>query len=300
MRINAQRMIDVLGKAPKPIKVWEQQFDGFNAELAEMAQMDWDKIPEAYLWYYFHDLAYVELQPDLFRYVFPTCLKYWHETLMRNDSAERGDSEFHYAIMRSNFIDKMLTDKERERLNNFFQDSFLDRLESQQSFKHTGKLGETSSKDQHAWIWRFNTLGIVSPLIKPIWDSWWSLDHPGKAYCAVLYMSGLIYCNGENPLYGAYTREHGGGGAYLSEDDATIFDYAWREDNLSFLKGTLSVEYVFQKLEQAGQMFRSPDDVKIVTQTMSDAKERRDIIEIRIGDLITNLAKVQLEKDRWD
>lgn len=46
MRINAQRMIDVLGKVPKPTKVWERQFDSFNAELSEMAQMDWGKIPE--------------------------------------------------------------------------------------------------------------------------------------------------------------------------------------------------------------------------------------------------------------
>jgi hypothetical protein len=293
-------MIDVLGKAPKPTKVWEKQFDDFNAELAEMAQMDWDKIPEEYLWYYFHDLAYVELQPDLFRHVFPTCLKYWYETLMRNDSAERGDSDFHYAIMRGNFIQKLLTNFEKTKLYNYFCDGLIDRIEAQTSFKHDPSMGKGAWRGQNSWIYRFNTLGIVAPVTQQIWENWWKLDHPGKAFCAVMYFSGLMYLNGENPIYDAWTRDKGGGGPYLTEIDASIFDWAWREDNHRYLRNTLSVEYVLQKLEQAADMFHNPEDLKIVTQIISDAKARTDIIEIRIGDLIENLAKLQLAKDRWE
>jgi hypothetical protein len=75
MRITRDRFVNLLGPAPKPRTVWQEQFDGFNEKLSDLAQMDWDRVPDDYLWYYFLDLAYVELQPDLFRHLFPTCLK---------------------------------------------------------------------------------------------------------------------------------------------------------------------------------------------------------------------------------
>ena len=62
-------------RRPKPRAVWQKQFDGFHGDLQRMAQLDWDKIPESDLWYFFHDMAYMDLQPDLFRHAFPTCLK---------------------------------------------------------------------------------------------------------------------------------------------------------------------------------------------------------------------------------
>ncbi len=292
-------MQEVLGKAPKPEAVWERQFDYFDDELAEMARMDWDEIPEKYLWYYFHDLAYADLQPDLFRHLFPACLRYWYETLMRNESTERGDSDFQYAIMRGNFVEKLLSDSEKVRLYNFFHDGFIDRIESQTKLRPKETTGEGALPEQHAWIRRFNTLGIIAPVIQRVWESWWALDHLGKAYCVVMYASGLIYMNGENPIYGAWTRDKGGGGPYLTETDAPIFDWAWREDNLGFLRDVLSADYIFHKLEQAAQMFQNPEDVKIAAQVKNDAKARKDIVATRINDLIEGLAKLALAKGRW-
>ncbi|MGB7932838.1 MAG: hypothetical protein WCH04_11555, partial [Gammaproteobacteria bacterium] len=217
--------------------VTEQQFDGFNDELAELSQMDWDKVPENYFWYYFHDMAYVELQPDLFRYLFPTCLKFWYDTLMRDASAECGDNDFHHAMMRGDIANKMLNQNERLLLNEFYHDGFLDRLESQQGLIYDVSHSKmvSSGTAANAWIFRFNALGIIAPVIKRIWESWWSLDHPGKACCAIMYGSGLVYLKGENPIYRPWTPETGGGGPYLTESEGSLFDWAWRDDNLDFL-----------------------------------------------------------------
>src|SRR5215467_11990265 len=79
IRITPKRMVEVLGPAPKPATVWQRQFDGCNYVLAEIAKMNWDEIPDKYLIsYYFYDMGYMssyELQRDLFRHVFPACLK---------------------------------------------------------------------------------------------------------------------------------------------------------------------------------------------------------------------------------
>ena len=295
-------MASVLGPAPKPQTVWERQFDGNDEALAKMAQMDWDRVPDDYFWYYFLDLAYVDLQPDLFRHLFPACLKYWYDTLMRNEGASYGDGDLHYALVRGQIPEKMLSPSERQSLRDFFCDGFLDRIEAERGFiyEQSGDSMIASGKSANAWIFRFNTLGIVAPVIQQIWEAWWALDRPGMAACAVMYASGLVYLKGENPIYGVWTPEYGGGGPYLTEIDSSIFDWGWREDNLTFLRRTLSVDYVIQKLDQAANALSDCPGTARARQVAGDAKTRRDVIEIRIDDLLDNLSRVHLAKDRWE
>src|SRR5579863_6097242 len=85
MRITPERMVGVLGAVPKPGTVWQEQFDYCQDALERLAQADSDKVDEGDLWHYFLDLAYSDLQPDLIGHVFPACLKYWYDTLMRDD-----------------------------------------------------------------------------------------------------------------------------------------------------------------------------------------------------------------------
>src|SRR5580693_8717467 len=94
--ISWERVRAIFGDADPPQQVWEKQFDYFNDELKRLAATSYRDIDRQDLWYYYHDLAYVELQPELFAYLFPVCLMEWHDTLMRNESCSRGDSEFHY------------------------------------------------------------------------------------------------------------------------------------------------------------------------------------------------------------
>lgn len=129
--------------------------------------MDWDRVPDDYLWYYFHDLAYVELQADLFPHLFPACLRYWYETLMRNEAPSLGDSDFHYSLMRGQILENMLSESERQSLYDFFRDGFLDRIEAERGFVYAQSRDQLnpSGTSANAWIFRFNSLGIVAPVI---------------------------------------------------------------------------------------------------------------------------------------
>src|ERR1700691_3843006 len=88
--------------------VRQERFDYSQEVLVRLARTD--KVDEGDFSYYFLDLAYSDLQPDLFRHVFPACLKYWYDTLMRDDSA----GEFHPALVEGQIPEKMLSPPERE------------------------------------------------------------------------------------------------------------------------------------------------------------------------------------------
>jgi hypothetical protein len=218
---------------------------------------------------------------------------------MRGEDASRGDSDFHYGLMRGRILEKILSEKERCALYDFFRDGLLDRIEAESGLALEQSHDQMRNRAANAWIFRLNSLGIVAPVIHPIWEDWWKVDQPGKAACAVMYASGLVYLAGENPIYGAWTRDRGGGGPYLTEIDSSLFDWPWLTENLSFLRGTLSVDYVTGKLDQAANALAGHPGASMAQRVADDAKSKSDVIEIRIGDLLDNLARLHLSKDQW-
>jgi hypothetical protein len=285
-RITPDRMLGVLGPAAKPEVVWEKQFDYNDDALAALARTDWDKIdPLDLAYFYLLDLTYVEpLQPDLFRHLFPACLKFWYDTLMADVQAGYLTSgDFHHALVHGQVMEKMLSPGQCQALVEFFRDGMLDRFESQPEF-----LYDPEAEIPNGWIFRFNTLGIVAPVIPSIWDAWWRLDHPGKAFCAVMYGSGLVYERSENPVYRIATGTDWRG-PFLSSSDGGL-DGVWRSDNLACLSGTLSPLYVTQKLEQAAAMLSDHPGAELAARVADDAKARKEIIEIQIASLLEDLA----------
>jgi hypothetical protein len=277
MRITPDRMVRVLGAAPKPTSVSQEQFDYCQEVLVRLARTDWDKVDPGDFSYYFLDLAFSELQPDLFRHVFPACLKYWYDTLMSDEWA----GEFHYGLTQGQVLEKMLSPQERLSLLEFFRDGFLDRLETERDF------ARDRGKKANKWIWRFNELGSAVPVIPQIWEPWWAFDHPGKAVSAVMYASGLVYLPGENPIFGVWTEDAGPGGPYL---EFTYHQTGWQRDNVTFLRSTLSPRYILQKLEQAATALAGSSDAEMAGRVAKDARTHTDVIEMRIHDLIESLS----------
>ncbi len=296
MRITRQRIGNVLGAAPKPKQVWQKQFDDFQEMLEEIARTNWDQMPEGLLWAYIHDLAYKELQPELFRHAFPACLKFWYDSLMRDEEAARGDADFHYALVHGEILTKMLNAAERERLSSFFVDGFLDRLDQQRGF-----IYQRPGQSANAWIGRFNSLGLVTPVIQNICSSWWSLETAGQAVSAVMYFSGLVYLRGENPIYMSWTKKGGGGGPYLVETDSCIFDRVWLPENLDYLKQTLTSDFVLDRLDAAAVILKNEKEAEQAAAIAQDAQIWRELISIRIENLLEGLASNELDKKhRWE
>ncbi|MBN9658440.1 MAG: hypothetical protein J0H49_09690 [Acidobacteria bacterium] len=273
MRITRDRMVNVLEPAPKPRSVWQEDFDYNDEVLLEMARIDWDQIGPQHLSYYFLDLAFVELQPDLLRHVFPACLKFWYETLLQDKAAASGQADFHFALVEGEVAERMLSAQERNALNAFLVDGLLDRIEATGSLHHSDP----------GWIARFNSLGFVAPVILQIWEDWWLLDSPGKALSAVQYASGLVYRQEENPLHGAP----------LASNDSWISGRAWRNDNLTFLREVLTVDHVRNKLHAAATALWQHPEAKVAGQIAADAGTRGDTIRARIGDLLANLSSAE-------
>src|SRR6266853_497341 len=128
----------IFGNASPPRDVWERQFDYFDDELRRLCTTPWSEIDFSDLWFYYHDLAHVKLQPEVFAYLFPACLMAWHQSLMDNTGCGVGDAEFHNGVLLGNVFQKMMTPDQQMQVYQFFKDSFLARLDQERGFVYRG------------------------------------------------------------------------------------------------------------------------------------------------------------------
>ena len=206
---------------------------------------------------------------------------------MQSTGCARGDADFHYALLHGQILEKMVTPSQYTQILNFFHDGFLDRLDQERGFVYRG-----SHTPAYGWIGRLNSLGYVVPLTESIWNSWWSLETCGQAVCALMYLSGLIYAMGENPIFKAWTREDGGGGPYLWEGDSGIYDRGWLPANLDFFRRTLTVDYFGQKVKEAANRLVNEPEAGVAAKIASDYTALSWAVEIRIAILLERLAEV--------
>ena len=277
---------------PKPVEhVWQHQFDYDDGKLKELALTKLEEIDFGDMWYYHHDLAYMELQPELFKYLFPVCLMDWHQSLLANDSCSHGDSEFHYGIIHGNVLDKMLTPTRRNAVNQVFVDSMLFRLH-QERFLQWDHRRSTA----YGWILRLNSLGLFFDQLPDIWRQWWKVESVGHALCIMEYCSALMYFYFDNPVIPqveGWTR----GGPYLGGSDSHVHDRGWSEPNIEFLRGFLTINRVKEAVTKAKDVLRDQPEGPLAGKMCGDLEESNDLIASRIDELPSILASGDCMKD---
>lgn len=278
--IGWERARGIFDDPRPPATVWERQFDHGDDALRRLARTPYDRVDFGDLWYYYHDLAYVELQPDLLDYLFPVCLMDWHTTLANNEACAHGDAEFHRGLLRGKILETMVTPERRAAIFEFFRDSFLARLDAERGFVYAG-----SKTPAYGWMARFNSLGVVAPRIDLFWGPWWSLDTAGRAVAALQYLSGLMYFEGENPLFGRWTQDQGGGGPYMWENDSNIHEAGWTPENVEFLAGVLTAEFVEDRVAAAADRLGGEPEAEKARLLVDDLARCRELVELRVAEL---------------
>jgi hypothetical protein len=280
--ISWERLRGIFGDPQPVLDVCERQFDYNDDELRQLARTPYDRIEASQLWYYFHDLSHVELQPELFAYLFPVCLMNWHCSLLADKPCAYGDAEFHKALRHGGVLDKMLTDKQRLEVFDIFRDSFLYRLDLESALP-------VSVNKEHflAWLLRFNSLGMSVPIIETILPLWWGMVTRGRAISALIYCSGFVYESVEdNPALAFSTQlPKNVGPLPIWENDSLILHCGWLPSNVSFLQHFLSFNVLIASLENVRCLLSDSTERRIVNQVCTDLLARREFVESRVLEL---------------
>jgi hypothetical protein len=300
MRISWQRARAIFGNPEPPRDVWEKQFDYNDNDLRRLATTPWNDIKFDDLWYYYHDLAHVVLQPEVFRYLFPVCLMDWYRSLINNEACSHGDAEFHNGLAHGSVLERMVTDKQRQEINAFFRDGFLDRFDLE--------IDPPRFDTDHVpciWLWRLNSIAMISPCIPMIWNSWWSLATLGQAIAAIKYCAGLALKDDENPFLAtaiakarSLGRQFDAGSIYF-ESDSMIYDVCWLPENIAFLRRVLVPDLLLERAKVAKERLIGTPHFELAARIVAQLISSSSLMELRINELTEILEQGSGRGETW-
>jgi hypothetical protein len=228
--------------------VWQKPFDYDTAHLRRLAVLSPDAAAEPEdLVAYALDFKYEQIQTDLFLHVLPFCLRAWRDDLVSPFGRyETFVDEFYPALIRGSVFDRVLAPPQAAAVGEFMRSAILSRIDDEQKLSHKG-----SKAPVYAWFHALSTYGLLRADIDQLWSAWWAVETEGRALAAVQYASCLIYDETANPVFDAWTREHGGGPPCLWHYRGHVLEECWRPENLEMLARELTPDGVRALLDRA-------------------------------------------------
>ena len=289
MRASLQRVAAALKSSRVPDTITQEPFDHDPGHYKRLCNLHGSQPSNSDLIDYALDMMYMELQPELLRHLMPVLFGAWRRDLFEGDPAGFAAfvEYFWPAMLKGKAFHQILTDSEFASVMHYMRDSILDRLDIETLLNFSGM-----SASPYGWIRAFVSVGVLFPSVESLWNEWWQMKTPGHAVSAFQYASALLYDADNNPVFTPWTPDEGGGPPAIWDCGCHMFDVGWREENLSFLKATLTSDYVEEKLVVALGRIEVGATKQIASRIIHELPSRRTLLALRIEELPKLLADV--------
>lgn len=249
-RPMVQRLLEIFEYPRPPRVVVERQFDGEQEYLEALAAKAWHEVNDGDYWCYVLDLAYVELQQDLFDYLFPPFLVLWWEWQLTAIEPDTG-YDFQYSIDRGNVFEKMMSPGRREAVFRWMVDAYLDGID-----RWGGHLlDESRPFSVDGPLASFNAIGQSVPITSALLDELEDVNTLGKAQWWLVLATGLLWDPAGPPMPGWYANGMEGR-VFVNSSTTSIFDHGYLPQNLLAMEQRFSVNYVHRNLTRSFELLK--------------------------------------------
>jgi hypothetical protein len=293
MRASLRDVTEVIKSSGIPSRILQEAFDYDSGHYKRLCALQGDRPTNSDLVDYALDMKYTELQPDLLRHLTPVLLAAWRRDLFEGDAAGYGGfvENFWPALLKGAALQKVFTERERLAFICYMRNSILDRLDAEHSIQFSGM-----DASPYRWIRSLVSYGVLFSDIEILWNEWWQTKTPGQAVAIFQYASALMYEPENNPIFAPWTRDKGGGAPALWDCGCHMFDIGWKENNLSFLRRILSVEYFKERLRVSLDRISTGPVKEIASGILHDLPKQETILALRIEELpqlLTNVSAIE-------
>ena len=263
-----QDVISAFGHPTPPEIITQAPFDLDSSHYERLCQTN--DLPAPFdIGCYIDDITYQDtLQPDLFLFLFTVCLRVWQFNLMQaHQSDYRGYMEsFSGALAKHAGYKKQLTPSQYDAVNLFMRNVILDKIDQEVDLS----IKRCRGVSPYDWIGATVTYGTVYQNLSKLWENWWRVTSKGRAIAMLKYVSGLMYAENENPLFTPWTRGKGGGPPALWNSDGHVYFQSWHQENLVYLRKTLTVDYLRTSITNAASLLEGEIDSTVPSKMVLD------------------------------
>jgi hypothetical protein len=275
-------LIEALGSPRVPRAITQVPFDHDPAHYARLCALAPGELPrDLDLVDYCLDLTYQPVvQPDLFRFLLPVCLRAWRASLAAGGARGAFAENLYPALIRGKVLERLLDAPERAAVAAFMRGAVLALLDGQRGLQFRG-----SQRGPHHWVRTLNTYGVILPDLPALWDGWWALESVGGVVASLQYLSCLMYAETDNPVFAPWTPKHGGGPPVLWEYDGLLYEDRWLPGNVAFPEATLDVARVEARLRRGSERLQGEPEHAMACRLAEDFASRREVVASRCAEL---------------
>ena len=248
------RLLEIFNHPSPPVVVTQEKFDHFDDELSGTSKKRWHEITMDSDGDYIHDLLYVELQQDLFDYLFPAFLVRWWEAQQTHDDPDRYTWDIYGAFSQRHVLTTMMSPERRSALMAWMVDAYIDGVDLWSGRLTVDPYGDKSDRLQGP-LEAFHALGYSVPITRPILERLCDVTTEGRAQWWLVISSGIAWNENECPFITPWDPDRGGGGIYVLESAAS-FSKGYLEENLVAMTEVFNVQSIQNILGLSELMFQ--------------------------------------------
>lgn len=292
MRADIEKLRRELGNPEPPKEITQKPFDDDPAHLKRLVHLKWGEIPSVYdLGCYVEDISWCTVvQPDFFRFMTPVLLEMWNKDILGigDPDYEGVIAWFYLAPVRRALFRELLGEPEERAVKTYMRDTILDRIDMEHELAVPG-----TGPPPYEWIGSVSNFAIMFSDIADLWLPWWVQETQGQAIGVLQFCSALIYNEDDNPIFAPWTRTAGHGPPTVWGAVGHVYEQQWRPENVSFVKATLTADYVESSVRRAAERLSTLCDSPIPAQMVEELPHRREILARRLSILPKILAARQ-------
>ncbi len=279
------RIKEIFGDPIPPKLVTQRQFDYADEHLIRTASKQWHEIDQSDYWHYLMDLSYVDLQQDLFDYLFPAFLIRWWEGQLNRFGGPESESNIYRAIDHGDLLAEMMDESRRKQVLAWIADAYMEGVDAW-SNKLSVDYTSRGPNDLHGPLSSFNALGQTVPVMQAIIERLANITTIGRAQWWLVFATGIIWNENECPAIPKWTPENGGGGIYITGSATSTFNHGFLTENLNALEGFLDYETLTRLVERSFELIPSYPHGDWARMTREECLLQEESVTARLASLI--------------
>ena len=256
-RPMVRRLIEIFGEPKSPPVITEKQFDDWNEGLLITSKKSWHEINEDDYWHYLMDLRYVDLQQDLFDYVFPAFLIRWWEGQLMRTGGPASECDFYDAIDHGEVFRMMMDDTRRRMVYDWMIEGYIQGVD-QWSGNLSTAYNPNGPDNLHGPLSSFHALGQSIPILPQILTKLMNIATEGRAQFWLVLATGIVWVENEVPYIPKLEPDAGGGGVYILFSATVIYDHGYLPENLEALRKGLTLEFLLEAMLRGTEILSNP------------------------------------------
>lgn len=279
------RIKSIFGNPVGPGRVTQLQFDGAQDALERAAAKPWHEIDQSDYWHYLLDLCYVDVQQDLFDYLFPAFLIRWWEGQLSRFGGPESECDIYRAIDQGQVLTQMMSESKRQEVLEWIADAYIEGVDAWSNHLSVAYNCQ-GPNDLHGPLWSFNALGQSVPVIKEILSRLLDLATIGRAQWWLVFATGLLWNENKCSAIPQWTPDGGGGGVYITGSATSIFNHGFLRENLEAFESCVNYSKLTTVLEQSANLMPSFPHGDWARATWEECLSRPQRVEARLANLI--------------